>query len=256
MLFLEKKQMSRIFFSIYIWALIIFVTLICSPIFFLVWVLTFFFDKKLTILHYLANFWGSLFTRLVPEWKVVVIGKEKLNSNAKIIVANHQSQEDILLIYRLGVPFRWVSKAEIFKIPIYGWLMRLKGDIKLQRSSKSSIKKMLIDAEKALKNGCIITIFPEGTRSKTGNLGNFKEGAFKLAQNTNVPIVPVVIHGTGQQLIYPNGIFKGKHKAVVKILDEIPYTEIKDMQTKEVANKVKVLIEKELCQLKTSGNES
>jgi len=246
--------MSRIILSVYVWLLIVIVTIIISPIFFFVWLLTVLFDEKLVILHHLANFWGSLFTILVPSWKIEIIGKEKLNNDPKIIVANHQSQEDILLIYRLGVPFRWISKAEVFKIPFYGWLMHLKGDIKLQRSSKSSIKKMLIDAEKVLKNGCIITIFPEGTRSRTGNLGNFKEGAFKLAQNTKVPIAPVIIYGTGLHLIYPNGLFKGKHKVIVKILDEIPYLEFKDKETKEFANEVKILMESELNKLKLSDN--
>lgn len=200
--------MLRILFSIYVWMLILLVTLIISPIFTIVWVLTVFFDKRLIVLHYFANFWGSLFTILVPGWKVNIIGKEKLNNKPKIIIANHQSQEDILLMYRIGVPFRWISKAEVFKIPIYGWLMRLKGDIKLLRSSKASIRKMIVDSEKVLQKGCVITIFPEGTRSKTGKLGNFKEGAFKLAFDTKVPIVPVVISGTGQNLIYPNVFLK------------------------------------------------
>jgi len=252
----KNIQMSRIVFSVYVWLLIVIVTLVLSPLFVLVWLLTVLFDKKLIILHYLANFWGSLFTLLVPGWEVELIGKEKLNNDTKIIVANHQSQEDILLIYRLGVPFRWISKAEVFKIPFYGWLMHLKGDIKLQRSSKASIKKMFVDAEKILNRGCIITVFPEGTRSKTGNLGNFKEGAFKLAQNTKVPIVPVVIYGTGQQLIYPNGIFKGKHKVIVKILDEVSYSDFNENETKEFANHIKNIIESELNKLKSSENEN
>ena len=184
------------------------------------------------------------------------MGKEKLNNKAKIIVANHQSQEDILLIYRLGVPFRWISKAEIFKIPFYGWLMHLKGDIKLQRSSKSSIKKMFIDSEKVLNKGCSITIFPEGTRSKTEELGNFKEGAFKLAQKTKTSLVPVVIYGTGNKFISSNFFFKGKHKVIIKILDEIPYKDFKDTETKEFARQIKDLIESELNQLKLFENEN
>ena len=159
--------MSRIIFSVYVWLLVIIVTLVISSLFVLTWFLTALFDKKLLVLNYLANIWGSLFTLLVPGWKIKIIGKEKLNSKSKIIVANHQSQEDILLIYRLGVPFRWISKAEVFRIPIYGWCMNLKGDIKLQRSSKSSIKKMFIDSEKVLSKGCSITIFPENIPEKT-----------------------------------------------------------------------------------------
>lgn len=238
--------MIRIIFSIYVWLLIALATLIISPIFSLVWLFTVLFDKRLLILNYLANFWGSLFTVLVPGWKINIIGKEKLNTKTKIIVANHQSQEDILLIYRLGVPFRWISKAEIFKIPVYGWLMYLKGDIKLQRSSRSSIKKMMIDAEKVLKKKCIITMFPEGTRSKTDNIGTFKEGAFKLAQKMRVPIVPVVIYGTGHTFIYPNGTFKGRHSITIKVLDEIPYSEFGNMDPKKLTKQIRNLIQSEI----------
>ncbi|MFC2151115.1 lysophospholipid acyltransferase family protein, partial [Bacteroidota bacterium] len=239
---------------VYVWVLIISITLINSLIFIVIWFLTVLFDKKLTLLNYFSNFWGSLFTLLVPGWKVKIIGKEKLHLKSKIIIANHQSQEDILLIYRLGVPFRWISKAEVFKIPFYGWLMHLKGDIKLQRSSKSSIKKMMFDAEKVLKKGCTLTIFPEGTRSKTGKLGNFKEGAFKLAQAAQVPIVPVIIYGTGLNLLYPNGIFKGKHKVVLKILDEIPFNEFKDTETTVLSQQLRNLMETELNKLKLQEN--
>lgn len=248
--------MKKTIFSVYVYLIIIITALVLWLPFVVIWLFTVLFDKRLIILHYFANFWGSLLTILVPGWKLTMIGKEKLNNKAKIIVANHQSQEDILLIYRLGVPFRWISKAEVFKTPIYGWLMSLKGDIKLHRFSKSSIKQMFIDAEKVLRKGCIITIFPEGTRSKTGNVGKFKEGAFKLAQNVEIPIVPVVIYGTGTKLIYPNGQFKGKHKVIVKVLDEIPYEEIKGKDTGELANQVKDLIELELNKLKISYDAS
>lgn len=244
--------MNRILFSIYVWIVVVAITFAMTPVFFFVWFITVLFDRRLLILHYLSNFWGSLFTWLVPGWNVIIIGKEKLDNKPKIIIANHQSQEDILLIYRLGVPFRWISKAEVFKVPIYGWFMRLKGDIKLLRSSKASIRKMIKDAEKVINKGCVITIFPEGTRSKTGKIGNFKEGAFKLAFDTKVPIVPVVISGTGQQLIYPNGIFKGKHTATMKVLDEIKYSEYKDMDIKELSQKARSLIENELNNLNTN----
>jgi 1-acyl-sn-glycerol-3-phosphate acyltransferase len=245
--------MFKIFFSFYVWCVISLATIVLAPFFVIVWLLTVAFDKRLLILNYVANYWGSLFTILVPGWDVQVIGKEKLNNAPKIIVANHQSQEDILLIYRLGIPFRWVSKAEVFKIPIYGWLMYLKGDIKLLRSSKSSIRKMFIDAETVLNKGNIITIFPEGTRSKIGKLGNFKEGAFKLAQNAQVPISPVIISRTGAHFLYPNGIFKGRHKVVLKVLNEIPYSEFKNLDSKEFSLKVRELMNTEINQLNNTN---
>lgn len=247
--------MIRILFSIYVWLLVIIVTITLTPIFLTIWIFTVAFDKRLIALHYFSNMWGSAFTKLVPGWKVTIIGKEKLDNKAKVIVANHQSQEDILLIYRLGVPFNWISKAEVFKIPFYGWLMYLNGDIKLRRTSKSSIKRMILDAEKVLHQGSTITIFPEGTRSKTDKIGHFKEGAFKIAQDTKVPVVPVAIYGTGNKLIYPNGLFKGKHQVIVKVLDKIPYEQFKDKEIKNFASEVRSLIESEIKVLKEDINE-
>jgi len=245
--------MLRILFSTYVWLLIILTTLFHAPLFLIIWLLTVAFDKNLVLLHYFSNIWGSSFTVLVPSWKVEIIGKEKIDKkNVKIVVANHQSQEDILLIYRLGILFRWVSKAEVFKIPIYGWLMHLKGDIKLHRSSKASIKNMLIDSEKVIGKGGSIAIFPEGTRSRTGNLGNFKDGAFALAQKTQSPILPVVIYGTGCEFITSNFFFKGKHKVILKVLNEIPYSKFENMNIREISNMVREKIEKELEKLKTT----
>jgi len=132
--------------------------------------------------------------------------------------------------------------------------MKLKGDIKLKRSSKASIKKMIVDAEKVLRNGSCITIFPEGTRSKSWKMGKFKEGAFKIAKEAKVPILPVAIYGTDHPFIYPNGMFKGKHKVYVKILDEIPYSYFEEKETAEIATEVKELIEKEVIALKLEAN--
>jgi 1-acyl-sn-glycerol-3-phosphate acyltransferase len=81
-------------------------------------------------------------------------------------------------------------------------------------------------------------------------LGNFKEGAFKLAQNTKIPIVPIIIYGTGQKLIYPNGEFKGKHDVIVKILDEIPFSNFENLETKDLAKLVRSIMEVELNKLK------
>lgn len=242
--------MLRFLFSVYVWILVITITLAFTPIFVVIWLFTVLFDKNLVILHYFGNVWGSVFTVLVPGWKVKIIDKEKINRDAKIIVANHQSQEDILLMYRLGIPFRWISKAEVFKVPFYGWMMRLKGDIRLLRTSKASIKKMIIDAERVINKGCTIAIFPEGTRSKTGELGNFKEGAFKLAQDTKVPIQPVIIDGVQRNLIYNYFLFKGKHQVTVKVLKEIPYEQFKDTETGQLAKNVRDLFEKELKELR------
>ena len=247
-----STYMISIIRSIFIWIFILSSALFFTSIFTLVWLLTVLFDKRLYVISKLALFWGSLYTRLNPLWNVYVINKEKINiKETYVVVANHQSLEDIIVLYRLGKPFRWVSKSEVFKIPFFGWMMNLSGDIRLNRSSKASIKKMIIDAEKVLKMKCTLFIFPEGTRSKTGQLGNFKEGAFKLAQNTKTTVLPVIINGTSDDLLSKYGRFKGSHTVQIKVLDPIPYSQYQNIDTLEFAKQVRSLMEKELNNLRT-----
>jgi len=239
--------MISIIRSIIIWLIILFTILFLAPVFIITWIFTVFFDERLYFLSNVALFWGSLFTRLSPWWHVRVFGKEKIKKDeVYVVVSNHQSLEDIIVMYRLGKPFRWVSKAEVFKIPIFGWLMNLSGDIKLKRTSKASIKKMFVDGENALNKGCTLFIFPEGTRSRNGQIGNFKEGAFKLAQLTKKSIIPVVINGTEPNLLNKVGVFLGTHRITLTVLDEIPYSFFQNMDTRELANHVKGLMESEL----------
>ena len=243
-------MMYSIIRSIIIWIYILLTIIVFSPLFIITWAFTFLFDKRLYLLSNVALFWGSVYTRLNPLWNVHVIGKDKIKKeDSYVIIANHQSLEDIIVMYRLGKPFRWVSKAEVFRIPVFGWLMNLSRDIKLKRTSKASIKKMLIDGEKALNLGCTLFIFPEGTRSKTGKMGNFKEGAFKLAQQSKKSIIPVIIYGTNDDLLSKLGIFKGNHNVTLKVLNEIPYSDFKDIDTSELSKQVKGIMEKEYSEL-------
>jgi len=244
--------MISIIRSIIIWFFIFLTIVFVAPLFLITWFLTFLFDRRLYLLSEVALFWGSLYTKLSPWWHVKVIGKEKIKKEgAYVVVANHQSLEDIIVMYRLGKAFRWVSKAEVFKIPVFGWLMNLSGDIKLKRTSKASIKNMLIDGENALNKGCTLFIFPEGTRSKNGPMGNFKEGAFKLAQQSKRSIIPVLIHGTNDDLLTKYGIFKGTHTVTLQVLNEIPYSEFQHMDTRGLANHVKILMESELIHFRS-----
>lgn len=252
-----KMKILNILYSVFVWTLILFITIWFASTYIIVWLFTFLFDKNLVVINTYATIWGSSFTFITPGWNVKVIGRENLKkSKSKIIVVNHQSLEDIIVVYRLGIPFRWVSKAEVFKIPIYGWLMHLKGDIKLRRMSKSSIKRMLSDTEVVLNKNCTVTIFPEGTRSKAGKMSNFKEGAFRLAQKTKNPVIPVVIYGTDQPIIHSKFLFRGKHQVTMKILNEIPYPEFKELGINDFSRMVKSIMEKEFKKLKQESNES
>ena len=144
----------------------------------LIWCATVLFDRRLAVLHLFTCFWASLYTWLMPPWPVSIQGREHIRKKATyVIISNHQSQLDILVAFRLFFHFKWVSKAEVFRLPFIGWNMVLNRYIKITRGDKNSIVKMMKDAEQALAKGSSLFFFPEGTRSRTGILKDFKPGA-------------------------------------------------------------------------------
>ena len=121
-----------------------FMTFLLFPIAALVWAVTAPFDRRLVALHRFTCFWASLYTWLNPAWPVQVIGREKIRPDvAYVMVANHQSLLDILVLFRLFRHFKWVSKIENFRIPFIGWNMSLNRYIKLRRGDRASVASMM-----------------------------------------------------------------------------------------------------------------
>jgi 1-acyl-sn-glycerol-3-phosphate acyltransferase len=137
------------------------------------------------------------------------------------MVCNHQSLVDILVLFRLFVHFKWVSKAENFRIPFVGWNMTLNRYIKIERGRLRGNLSMMRGAEAALDAGSSVMIFPEGTRSSGGAPGEFKGGAFELALRSGRPILPIVIDGTAAALPRKGFILRGKHAIRIRVLEPI-----------------------------------
>ena len=134
----------------------------------------------------------------VPTWRRKIEGLENIDKKKSyVIVINHNSMTDILALYFLPLNFRWVSKREVFRIPYIGQLLTIHGDIAIDRSKGAdSMRKVTEDGKMWIGRGASIAMFPEGTRSKSGEMGRFKQGAFALAKEAGVEILPVVMHGT------------------------------------------------------------
>ena len=133
--------------------------------------------------------------------EVTITGTEHLDTEMPVVmIANHQSFADILVLFRLRAHYKWVSKAENFRVPLIGWNMSLNRYIRIERGSIRGNLKMMRDCEVALRDGNSLMIFPEGTRSVDGRMRPFKEGAFELAIRMRRPILPIVITGTGEAL--------------------------------------------------------
>jgi 1-acyl-sn-glycerol-3-phosphate acyltransferase len=247
--------MLKITQSLLIWILVIISFIILFPILFVLWLITFPIDnRKRYVTHYFTSFWGSLYTWLNPLWRVIIENREKLKrGKTYILVSNHQSLVDILVFYRLKIHFKWVSKLELFKVPVLGWVMKMNKYIQLKRGTPKGVRRMMKDSENAIKEGNSLFIFPEGTRSTDGNLLPFKEGAFKLALKTQTPLLPIVIDGSGKALPKKGFILKGYHKIKIKILDEIPFSDFRNWTSDYLKKKVKDLIDDELVRLRIAA---
>src|SRR5882724_3689912 len=191
----------QIVFSALFWAFLSVTSILLFPVALLVWAVTRPFDRRLLILHRFTCFWGSLYTWANPAWPVTVAGREKIRRDESyVMVANHLSLLDILVLFRLFRHYKWVSKVENFRIPFIGWNMRLNRYIELRRGDRSSVVRMMRQCLAALAQGSSIMMFPEGTRSPDGRMRSFKTGAFEIAQAARVPILPIAIEGTARAL--------------------------------------------------------
>jgi 1-acyl-sn-glycerol-3-phosphate acyltransferase len=138
---------------------------------------------------------GSTPTYVFPFWTVRIQGSQP-ESGAYVCTSNHQSFLDIFGMSRQKREMKWIAKEEIFKLPFFGLYFRLSGDIPVNRGDRESGGAALQKARWYLDRGMPVMIFPEGTRSRDGKMGAFKPGAFRLAIEAQVPILPVAVTGS------------------------------------------------------------
>lgn len=218
--------------SIFIWAGIIGITLGLAPLHFLVSGLTRPFDQGRKIVHSLNALWARAIIWINPFWKCSWHGLENIDQDQTyVIVSNHQSYGDILMLFGLGVPFRWVAKKNLFYIPFLGWAMSLAGYIRLERGNLASIRKCVEESVTLLKGGISVLMFPEGTRSRDGRIGKFKNGAFRMAIQSQRPILPVIVTGTRDAI--PRGTWVFNYQVKAQILVKPPI-EVSSYSLKDV----------------------
>jgi 1-acyl-sn-glycerol-3-phosphate acyltransferase len=155
-----------------------------------------FFSSTGNSVHLVARFWAKSIL-FVSRIKVSVKGLSNLDSSGPFVyMCNHQSYFDVLILLAyLPVQFRWLAKAELFKIPIFARAMRGAGYISIDRYKRESAFKSIDRAADKIRGGVSLMIFPEGTRSRDGSIGPFKKGGFVLSLKSGVPIVPIIING-------------------------------------------------------------
>lgn len=196
--------------------------IIYFPVTFIVWLICLPFDRNRTVTHWMLTYQALIFSYLVPIWKIRVEGRGKaIPGTTYVIISNHQSILDILLINCLRYRFKWISKIEVNRMPILGWYLKMADYLTVDRGDKESKEKMLAEAYICLKKEISIMIFPEGTRSADCQISFFKRGAFQLAVSANKPVLPVLIDGSGGVLPKHGIIFGGFHKINIRVLDPV-----------------------------------
>jgi 1-acyl-sn-glycerol-3-phosphate acyltransferase len=165
---------------------------------------------------------GRTAARLAPLWKFSIEGSAPPDIAHKpyVVIANHESAADPFLLSWLPWDMRWVAKEELFRQPVTGWAMRFGGDIPIRRGEGESVRSMMNECERALAGGISVMMFPEGTRSRDGELLAFRDGAFRLALHAKVPVLPIALAGT-RQMRPKHSKWFGKAHACAKILPPI-----------------------------------
>lgn len=152
--------------------------------------------RNAEFVHKVQQFWSRSFYRLM-FLPVTVEGLEHIQpGQSYVFVSNHQSMFDVWLIYGwLPVIFKWLMKAELRKVPFVGIACKAAGHIFVDRKNPKAAMESMENIKKQLKDGVCTVIFPEGTRTKDGQVGRFKRGAFQIALDLKLPIIPISLSG-------------------------------------------------------------
>ena len=239
--------------SLWVWLSSITFVILAFPVALLLWLLALAFDRRRLMNNRWMVIQGIVLTKMSPFWKVIVDGREKLDQKqAYIIIPNHQSLLDIVFFNMLRHRLRWVSKIEIFRVPLVGWEMKMVKYIELIRGNKASVIKMMEKCVESLQDGISVVIFPEGTRSLTGAIGKFKSGAFQLAVKTDKPLLPVLIDGTGEIMPKKGGIiFRNRRIVRIRVLDPIFPGQFGTGDPEELASRVQAMMVTAMDQLRS-----
>ncbi len=244
-------------YSILAWTSMAITSLVITPFFLLVWSLTFWWDRRKVAVHFMGTFWAWHYQSLIPFWKLELQGRDKIPwSRPVILVANHRSLVDILALYKIRRPFKWTSKAENFRLPFVGMVLSLTGAIPIRRESLRSAASFLERAEKEIRSGSSVLLFPEGTRSHRKEMRRFREGAFLLAKRTGTGMIPIVHTGSEETFDRGSWVLKGKVRIRIRVLDEVPGNLVVKLETGELMDLVRERMEQALDQLEMESDQN
>ncbi len=215
-----------------VWSLFYFV-LMCAA-----WLLTVPFDRERVVLHRMSRLWAGSIVWFNPLWKLKVTGRENVRPGGSyVITVNHQSMLDIPLMYVLpGINFKWVAKREVYRWPLFGAVLWFHGDIVVEKGSVKATRSFIAKGTERLRRGTSGVIFPGGTRSRDGEIHNYKEGAFLLAKEAEVAILPCVMNGVRD---FIKGWRVNRTTFEIAIMPSVPAERVVELPVRELMAEVR-----------------
>ena len=190
----------------------------------------------------------------VNPWRIHISGAENLKPNqVYVVVSNHQSLADIPVISHLKLDTKWLAKAELFRLPFVGWMMRMAGDVPIDRSDRRKGAQAMLRCARYLRQRCSVVFFPEGTRSPDRHVLPFNEGPFQLAIRERISILPLVVEGSGAALPPHSWLFGKTQDVHLRILEAVSVEGWNIKQVLALRDEVRQRIVDELDRLRGTG---
>ena len=237
-----NNSVVRTILSIWGWLILGVSVLVFTPIVAIVRLATMPFDKGAYAAGYVFRKVVIPLSKLNPLWSFRTSGELPDDMRRPyVVVANHESFVDMILISHLPTEMKWLSKIEIMKLPFLGWMMRCARDIPLVRGEKRSAIAALDECRERLSQNVSVMIFPEGSRTNTGELNDFQAGAFKIAIEGQHPILPMAVHGT-RDALRKNDWRQGPAVAEVRVLEPVPTEGLTKQDLDGLRDRVRTMI--------------
>jgi len=219
--------------------------LVWPPLTLVVFLVTSPFDRNRVFTSYFYRLLPAFWSRSFPFWRIRIEGSWPADGGSYVIVANHQSFLDIFALCNIAHEWKWVAKKSLFRIPMFGWGLSLTGSISLDRGDTASALAVMAECHRYLAERISVMMFPEGTRSTDGKLLPFKPGAFRLALEAGVPVLPIAVTGTAAGM--PKGGFWVRPTTItLRILEPVPTAGLKIYEIPKVRDEVRARIARAL----------